>query len=80
MSLDKAIKFGKERRKRYWGAKEYDVSCRNGGGCPWCYGDRKGHKEKIQQIKEDELLDELLDEFYDDGDEDDLLMDFDDEL
>jgi hypothetical protein len=29
MSLDKAIKYGKERLKEYYGSKAYDSSCRN---------------------------------------------------
>lgn len=43
MSLDKAIKHGKERRKAYRGSKAIDPSCRNHGGCPWCEENRK-HK------------------------------------
>lgn len=38
MSLDKAIKFGKEHRKPYYGAKAVDPTCRNNGTCPWCQG------------------------------------------
>ena len=34
MSLDKAIKHGKEHRKPYRGAKAVDKSCRNHGSCP----------------------------------------------
>lgn len=41
MSLNKAIAHGKEKRKQYRGAKLYDKSCRNHGGCPWCEGNRK---------------------------------------
>jgi hypothetical protein len=41
MSLDKAIKHGKEKRKPYRGAKAVDASCRNHGDCPWCKKDRK---------------------------------------
>ena len=36
MSLDKAIKHGKEKRKAY-----SDRSCRNHGGCPWCEENRR---------------------------------------
>ena len=43
MSLDKAIKHGKEHRKPYTGSEVYFVSCRNHGGCPWCEENRK-HK------------------------------------
>ena len=41
MSLDKAIKYGKEKRKPYKGAKAIDCSCRNHGSCPWCEQNRK---------------------------------------
>ena len=30
----------KEHRKPYRGAKSFDKSCRNNGGCPWCEGNR----------------------------------------
>jgi hypothetical protein len=44
MSLDKAIKHGKEKRKRYYGAKAADPSCAR-GDCPWCRGN-KLHKHR----------------------------------
>lgn len=40
MSLDKAIKFGKEKRKPYSGCKAIARSCRNHGDCPWCKNGR----------------------------------------
>lgn len=40
MSLDKAIKYGKEKRKPYKGAQRYFSSCRNHGSCPWCKRNR----------------------------------------
>lgn len=43
MSLDKAIKHGKEHRKPYTGSKVFFSSCRNHGGCPWCTENRR-HK------------------------------------
>ena len=43
MSLDKAIKHGKEHRKPYTGSKAVDATCRNHGGCPWCEENRR-HK------------------------------------
>ena len=36
MSLDKAIKYNKEYRKTYYGAKSVDKTCRNHGTCDWC--------------------------------------------
>lgn len=40
MSLDKAIKYGKEHRKPYTGGKKYFNSCRNHGTCSFCMGNR----------------------------------------
>jgi len=40
MSLNKAIKSGKEHRKPYKGAKAIDCTCRNHGGCPYCESNR----------------------------------------
>ena len=52
MSIDKAIKYGKEHRREYRGAKAFDKSCRNHGGgnkyqCPWCLKNRM-HKYMIR--------------------------------
>ena len=41
MSLDKAIKYGKEKRKPYRKAQAIDKTCRNHCGCPHCAGNRK---------------------------------------
>lgn len=40
MSLDKAIKYKKEKRKPYRGAKLISPSCRNHGSCPYCRENR----------------------------------------
>lgn len=40
MSLDKAILYGKEKRKPYRGSKEIDKTCRNHGTCEWCKSNR----------------------------------------
>lgn len=40
MSLDKAILYSKEKRKKYRGAKAVDRSCRNHGDCPYCASNR----------------------------------------
>jgi len=50
MSLDKAIKQGKEHRKPYKGGKAIDPMCRNHGGCKWCEENRK-HKYEIAKMK-----------------------------
>lgn len=57
MSLDKAIKYGKEKRKHYHGAKAVDPSCRNHGDCPWCKNGRNHkHKRREPIIMYDEFL------------------------
>lgn len=43
MSLDKAIKYGKEHRKQYRGAKAVDPHCRNHGDCLYCLRGRMHH-------------------------------------
>lgn len=40
MSLEKSIKYGKEKRKPYKKAKAMVCSCRNHGSCPWCMSGR----------------------------------------
>ena len=53
MSLDKAIKHGKEKRKPYRKSKSFDPSCRNHGGCPWCESSRT-RKSKVQKEEKEE--------------------------
>lgn len=48
MSLDKAIQYGKEKRKPYYGAKRVDRTCRNHGSCPYCARGRQ-HKHRRQE-------------------------------
>lgn len=55
MSLNKAIKSGKEHRKEYHGAKAVDPYCRNHGGCSWCEKGRL-HKHKKNELKGKEEL------------------------
>ena len=67
MSLDKAIEFGKERRKQYRKSKAFDRTCRNNGKCPWCEGNRtyqarKEHK-RIQSLEKEEEYEEVLEEY-----------------
>ena len=49
MSLNRAIKSGKEHRKQYTGAKAVDAKCRNHGSCKRCRGNRiyKNDKRKL---------------------------------
>ena len=62
MSLDKAIKHGKEKRRQYTGARAIDPSCRNHGSCDWCRANRL-HASKVQN----EIADAKLNE-YEKGD------------
>jgi hypothetical protein len=55
--LDKAIEYGKEKRKPYRGAKAIDCSCRNHGSCDWCKGNRlykfkKEEEKTLDKLKE----------------------------
>lgn len=60
MSLDKAIEYGKEKRKPYRGSKAVDRTCCNHGSCGWCKSNRlyKNNKhiesmnERIREYKE----------------------------
>ena len=54
MSLDKAIKYGKEHRKPYRGAKAIDYTCRNHGSCKYCEGNRLHKFKKDEPIIEEE--------------------------
>lgn len=54
MSLDKAIKHGKEKRKPYRGSKAVDPQCRNHGNCPNCKRAREYKIKKQKPIMEDE--------------------------
>lgn len=60
MSLDKAIKHGKEKRKLYRGAKAVDPSCAR-GDCPWCKGNKTHRNERRKPVGQEELdiLDDL---------------------
>jgi hypothetical protein len=46
VSLDKAIKHGKEHRKQYRKAKAIDKTCRNHGSCDWCKSNRLYQSKK----------------------------------
>lgn len=50
MSLDKAIKHGKEKRKKYYGAKACDPWCRNHGNC-WICRRNRFHKRMVELLK-----------------------------
>lgn len=60
MSLDKAIEHGKEKRRRYWGSKEFDRSCRNHGSCGWCRDKVKYKRAKAELAVEPTPMPEWL--------------------
>ena len=49
MSLDKAIKHGKEKRKPYYKSKAFDRTCRNHQGCPRCESNRLFQRTKQER-------------------------------
>lgn len=61
MSLDKAIRFGKEKRKKYRGSARFDYSCRHGGSCGYCKGNRL-YSAKVALSKAD--IDIQTDEWF----------------
>lgn len=63
MSLDKAIKHGKEKREPYYGAQAEDCTCRPHGSCKWCRENRL-----YQQLKMEEASRQALEEM-EDGDD-----------
>ena len=67
MSLDKAIKSGKEHRKPYTCSKSFDHTCRNHGSCDWCKENRliksiRAKKKSAAKLKDyqEELSDEEI--------------------
>lgn len=54
MSLDKAIEYGKEKRKPYIKAKAVDKQCRNNGLCEYCKGNRTFKNKKRKLINSEE--------------------------
>ena len=59
MSLDKGIEHGKEKRKRYYGSKAIDATCRPHGGCTWCQRNRE-HRDRVLKERMDENERETL--------------------
>lgn len=49
MSLNRAIKSGKEHRKQYTGAKAVDATCRNHGSCKRCLSNRT-HEQQLNEV------------------------------
>jgi hypothetical protein len=57
MSLNKAIKSGKERRKSYSGAKAVDCTCRNHGSCIYCQNTRLYRTNRLIEKTNQEMED-----------------------
>lgn len=57
MSLDKAIKHGKEKRKPYRGCKSFDPACRNHGSDTYMCKSRQHNRIKAEQIAKSKLED-----------------------
>lgn len=61
MSLDKAVEFLKEKREKFRGSKDFDVSCRNHGSCSYCKQNRT-HSNLLREITANEKLMEYMKE------------------
>ena len=57
MSLEKAIAYGKEHRKKFWKSKAFDLTCRNHGSCSWCESNRLRSTRRLQERLRDEISD-----------------------
>lgn len=69
MSLHKAIEHGKEKRKPYRGSASFDSSCRHGGGCSWCVGNRQYRVRQVELSARDEMESIDLDDPFEESDE-----------
>ena len=75
MSLEKAIKHGKEKRKGYYGSQAFDHSCRPHGSCPYCENNRKFFDKKARlKAKTEEQIGEYIDLRICAGDPDDAML------
>jgi chaperonin GroES len=50
----------KDRRKRYYRSKQFDRSCRPGGSCPYCLGNRLYNNHRRRLAADDEISRFLL--------------------
>lgn len=67
MSLCKSIQHGKDRRRPYYGAGRYDMTCRPHGGCPWCLKNRRHGLLRLEMDARERIL-ETLEGTDDEGD------------
>jgi hypothetical protein len=76
MSLEKAVKHGKEKRRGYYGSQAFDHSCRPHGSCPYCESNRTFSDKKARlKAKMKEQIDEYIDLRIGAGDPTDAMMD-----
>jgi len=61
MSLEKAIRFGKEKRKPFRGSAAWAGSCRHGGSCGYCQNNRMHATNKGETSAD---LDVQVDEWF----------------
>ena len=55
MSLDKSIEYGKDHRKRYYGSKSFDRTCRNHGSCDRCKANRLYSAKKTKEAADEKM-------------------------
>lgn len=60
MSHDKAIQHGKEHRKPYRDSRRFDSSCRHGGSCDYCRGNRMHSRNVSEDVAQSKIEDEKL--------------------
>jgi len=78
MSLDKAVKHKKEKRKPYYKSKRFDKTCRNHGSCGYCKDNRtKKINEKAKELDKEledcvnKIIEDIIDDIVDDRNETD---------
>ena len=55
MSFDNFYPKRKDKRRVYRKAKAVDRSCRNGGSCPFCQGNRTIQRRKLELAAKEEI-------------------------
>lgn len=55
MSLDKAIRHKKEKRKPYRGSKAFDRTCRNHGSCAYCERQRTQKNKALDRAAKEQI-------------------------
>jgi len=57
MSFDKEYPNRKDHRKKYYGSKKCDKSCRNNGGCEYCENNRMHNTKKRKEYTQIDIFD-----------------------